>query len=363
MNSNTFSTAIRSIAVPATVLALFWTKVAVRRVIALVKLSPIVVIGGTVFIVAFVYTKTDVAISLNIEHFIIIMALLFFAGLIYSFKSINIPDKLIRYSKSAFSNHALQRFFFIQRAIANNVYTLVFMALVFLKWINPDFPLNPAILPALFLLFTVCSFGVLVMRHRDMQRTARAVTWPRRVNINAAIKSTVLDFMTPSFLLLALISVTLFVVVFIDYMSDTHIEAHLLFAIFLGISALGFTSISDALTGVNWAFYAVINRAFTYQFKRAALFLVAVFAPMIIISAAVNANYLFVYLYAEALLITFFISAGFLNIPAPVSVFLISGFTAITLYISYINPYLTLIMAMPATLLLIKARSDYYDNL
>jgi hypothetical protein len=341
------------------VLALFWMKVAVRRIIALVKTAPFVVIGGTLSIVAFVYTKTNVAISLSIRYFVMIMALLFLAGLIYSLKSMNIPDKLIRYSKSAFSNRALQRIFFIQRAIVSNVCTLVFMALVFMKRISPGFPLNMAILPALFLFFTACSCGVIIARSRHRRRVARV----RRVNINAAIKSTALDFMTPSFFLTALTSVALFVVVFIDYIGDTNIEAHLVFAIFLGIPTFGFLGIIDAIAGVNWAFYAAINSAFAYQFKRAALLIAAFFAPMIIISAAINANYLFIYLYATALLMTCFISVCFLNLPSLVAAWLIFGFTAITLYISYINPYLTLIMAAPTALLLVKARSAYYDSL
>lgn len=110
-------------------------------------------------------------------------------------------------------------------------------------------------------------------------------------------------------------------------------------------------------------FYAVINNAFSYQFKRAELFLTVFFAPMIIISAAINVNYLFIYLYATALLITFFISTDFLNLPPLVEGILIIGFTVITLYISYINPYLTLIMTAPTALLLVKARNAYYDNL
>lgn len=248
MNSKPFSITVLSIVTPSMALALFWMKVAVRRIIALVKVSPLVVIGSAVFIAAFVYTKTNVVISLSIGYFVMIMAFLFFASLIYSFKSINIPDKLIRYSKSAFSNRALQRIFFIQRAIASNVYTLIFMVLVFLKRISPDFPLNAAILPTLFLFFTACSFGVIITRHRDRQRTARI----RRVKINAAIKSTALDFMTPSFFLTALTSIALFIVVFIDYIGDTNIEARLLFAIFLGIPAFGFIGMSNALAGVNW---------------------------------------------------------------------------------------------------------------
>jgi hypothetical protein len=273
----------------------------------------------------------------------------------------NIPDKLIRYSKSPFSNRALQRIFFIQRAIVSNVYTLVFMALVFLKRISPDFPLNVVILPALFLFFTACSCAcaVIVTRYRGRWRVARV----RRIKINAAIKSTAIDFMTPSFFLTALTSAALFIVVFIDYIGDTNIEAHLLFAIFLGISAFGFTGISGALSDVNWAFYAAINSAFAYQFKRAVLFLAAFLAPMLIISAAINVNYLFIYLYAVALLMTFFISVGFLNLPPFVAGCLIIGFTAITFYISYINPYFTLVMAAPAALLLVKARSAYYDSL
>jgi hypothetical protein len=291
------------------------------------------------------------------------VALLFLAGLIYSLKGINIPEKLIRYSKSAFSNCALRRIFFIQRAITNNACTLVFMALVFLKRINPDFPLNMAILPMLFMLFTACSFGIIVTRYRERRRATRAVTRVRRVRINAAIKSTALDFMTPSFFLTALISFALFGVVFVDYLGATNIEAHLLFAIFLGIPAFGFIGIIDALSGVNWAFYAAINRNFAYQFKRAALFLALFFSPLIIISAGINTGYLFIYLYAAALMMTFFISIGFLNLPLLALMVLLPGFIAITLYISYINPYLTLIMAAPVALLLFKARRAYYDSL
>jgi hypothetical protein len=351
-----------------TALALFWVKVAVRRIIALVKMSPVVVIGGSALIAAFVYTKTNVVIPLSVGYFVMVMALLLLAGLIYSLKSINIPEKLIRYSKSAFSNHALRRTFFIQRAIASNVYTLVFMALVFLKRISLDFPLNAAILPVLFLFFTVCSFGIIVTRYRDRRRVTRAATGVRRtsvrrVKINAAIKSTVLDFMTPSFFLTTLTSAAVFIVMFVDYLGDTNIEPRLLFAIFLGILAFGFMGISDALSGVNWAFYAAINRDFAYQFKRAVLFLALFFSPLIIISAGINAGYLFIYLYAVALLITFSISAGFLNLHPVVTILLIASFIAITLYISYINPYLTLIMAVPTALLFVKARRTYYDSL
>jgi hypothetical protein len=47
------------------VLALFWMKIAVRRIIVLVKIAPFVFIGSAVFITAFVYTKTNVAVSLH----------------------------------------------------------------------------------------------------------------------------------------------------------------------------------------------------------------------------------------------------------------------------------------------------------
>jgi hypothetical protein len=92
---------------------------------------------------------------------------------------------------------------------------------------------------------------------------------------------------------------------FLIYIGDTNIEANLMFAIFLGIPAFGFTGISDTLAGVNRAFYIVINSAFAYQFKRSILFLAVFFVPMIIVSAAVNANYLFIYLYAIVLLMIF----------------------------------------------------------
>jgi hypothetical protein len=169
--------------------------------------------------------------------------------------------------------------------------------------------------------------------------------------------------MTPSFFLTALASVALFGAVFADYLGNTNIAPRLLFAIFLGILAFGFIGIGDALSGTNWAFYAAINRDFAYQFKRAALFLALFFSPLIIISAGVNTGYLFIYLYAAALMMTFFISIGFLNLPLLALMVLLPGFIAITLYISYINPSLTLIMAAPAALLLVEARRTYYDSL
>jgi hypothetical protein len=108
------------------VLIFFWLKIAVRRIVYLFKISPVVIVGAAVIIFALFFMRTDLKIILDTQKFIILMCGFFVLSLFLSLKKYNLISSLVLYSKSKFINRDIYNRFFICRAIINNVLLLIF---------------------------------------------------------------------------------------------------------------------------------------------------------------------------------------------------------------------------------------------
>jgi len=88
------------------VLLLFWIKIAIRRIIQLLKTSPLPVIMMVIFIGAVIYSIKNIyiKITLDIQTIVIVISFLMIFSLLCTFKNFNLLPVFLRFSKSKYSN-------------------------------------------------------------------------------------------------------------------------------------------------------------------------------------------------------------------------------------------------------------------
>jgi hypothetical protein len=110
-------------------LVLFWIKIFAKCIVRLFKLSPVVVIGTAIILLAFIVGKQYARISLDNQKTILIIAVLFFASLPACARKYDTTHILTLYSKSNYSKIVIDTLFFVKQAVFNNIPLIVFNAL------------------------------------------------------------------------------------------------------------------------------------------------------------------------------------------------------------------------------------------
>jgi hypothetical protein len=256
----------------------FWLNIAVRRIVYLFNISPVVVVGAAVFILALFFAKKDL-IVLDTQKFMIIASGFFILSLILSLKKYNLFPTLVLYSKSNFINRVIYDLFFIFRAFINNVLLLIFVLFVLIGIIKIE---NIIYLPIITVFSVLFSFILMFVKNKyDVKKIYKVKT--NKMYLNPVVKSTFHDYFTSDFFQTAVISFALFVVIIMDLIKNGILphgteKSDMLLISLTAVLSLGFMGIVDSILKANWKFYAVIFPSdFKYHFKRTFLFLVLIF--------------------------------------------------------------------------------------
>jgi hypothetical protein len=349
---------------------LFWIKAAARRFVSLFKTSPVIIIGAIVIVAAFIVARNDIAITLNTQR--LIFAALFFVlvSLFLSLKKYPTKSLLIMYSKSKFRNKFIHVLFFVKQALFNNILLFIF-DIVALKGIVKVEALTP--LPIATVCSVVLSLLVMYLKNELYRKKVKKITFKKSI-FGPAIKSSFHDYFTSDFFQTAVSSIGLFIIIAVRYIADIRFitqtgNQSLFFIGMVVILSIGFTGILDSIHNTNWNFFGIISsRNFSYHFKRAFVFLVLFFVPLIMLfvfmvsSAGIIFLVKYLYCLAVLLLSAIFISFTFMNIFYRLSAIITLLFIYIlTVWISTLHIAYLPVLAVPVLIMFLKARNEYRE--
>jgi hypothetical protein len=349
---------------------LFWIKVAARRFVSLFKSSPVVIIGAAVIAAAFIVAKNDIAITLNTQR--LIFAVLFFVlvSLLLSLKKYPTKPLLIMYSKSKFRNKFIHVLFFVKQAFINNISLFIF-DIVALKGIVKAETLTP--LPIVTVCSLVLSLLVMYLKNESYRKEVKKITFKKSI-FGPAIKSSFHDYFTSDFFQTAVSSIGIFIIIAVLYIADKRFilkmeKQSLFFIVMLVILSIGFTGILNSVHNTNWKFFGIVSsRNFSYHFKRAFVFLVLFYGPLImmfvLMASSAGIIFLVKYMYCLTvmLLSAIFISFTFMNIFFKLFTALILLFIYIlTVWISTLHIAFLPVLIVPVLILFLKAKNEYRE--
>ena len=345
---------------------LFWIKVAARRFVYLLKTSPVVIIGTIVIIAAFIIAKNDIEVMLNTQRFVFALSFLVLVSLLLSFRNYRLMSLLVMYSRSRLRNRAILILFFARQAFFNNILLILFNAAVLKGIVKSDYL---EALPAV----TFCSLflSILIMLLNNEVKMRRIRKRQAKVSgINPAIKGIILDYFSSEFLQTALVSIVLFVIVIVEFVSKGFLlnteNLSVLFAGMLVILSFGFMGIVESVPRINWKFHGIVSpREYGYHVKRTAVFLGAVFIlPVlffIFMLASGGVLFLLKYLYCLAVLL---LSSIFISFTIGRSIFKAIMFIAVvvlTVWVSALHIAILPVLAIPVLILFIKVKGEYRE--
>jgi hypothetical protein len=349
-------------------LIFFWLKIAVRRIIYLVKISPVVVVGAAVIIITLFFAQVDLILILDTQKFFIIMSGFFILSLILSLKKYNLSSVLVLYSKSNFLNKAIYRHFFIYKAMINNILLLIFDILVLVGIIKIK---KIIYLPPITVFSVLFSFLIMVAKNKYYIKKIYKVK-TNRAHINPVVKSTFHDFFNPDFFQMAVISFALFIIITAELIKNVNIpheteESYLVLASLTAVLSLGLMGIVDSIPKANWKFYTVIfPTGFTYHVKRTLLFLLLIFslpiAVFVFSGLLFGIPILIKYLYCLVLILCISVFIGFTT--GNMFIKAIGLLLAITLilWLSTLSFYYLIFPLFFLLSIVLKAKNEYMER-
>jgi hypothetical protein len=346
---------------------LFWIKVAARRFGSLFKTSPVIIIGAVVIIAAFIVARNDIAITLDTRKVIFAVSFFILVSLLLSFKKYSTAPFLIMYSKSGLQNKYIYVLFFLKRAFFNNI-LLFFFNIAALKGIV--MVENFIVIPAATVCSLVLSLLLMYVKNEYISRKVRKISVKRQKS-RVIIKSAVCDYFTSDFLLTAMISIVLFVIITVEFiknkfsLSELENPSILLIGMVV-ILSVGFMGIIDSISRINWKFLSIISpKNYNYHFNRTILFLACVFSLLIALFIFVTASSgivsLLKYLYCMLVLLLFSINISFMIGGIIYKMFIFVSAVALTVWISALHIAFLPILAVPVIITFLKAKNEYRE--
>jgi hypothetical protein len=349
-------------------LIFFWLKIAVRRIVYLFKISPVVVIGAAIFILALFFTKPDLKIILDTQKFIIIASGFFILSLILSLRKYNLFSSLVLYSKSNLINKDIYSRFFICRAFINNLLLLLFDFFVLIGIVKIEKILFLSLITGCSILF---SFLIMLAKNKYHIRKVFKIK-TSKMYVNPVVKSTFHDYFTSDFFQTAVISFALFIVITAELIKTGYVlheteKSYLLLIGLMAVLSLGFMGIVDSILKANWKFYTVIcPSGFKYHVKRTFLFLVSIFslpiAVFIFTGLLFSIPILIKYIYCLIIILCISIGIGFTT--GNMFIKAIGLLLAITLilWLSTLSFYYLIFPLFFLLSIIFKAKSEYVER-
>jgi hypothetical protein len=189
-----------------------------------------------------------------------------------------------------------------------------------------------------------------------------------KINPLIIIKSALNEYITPDFLILTIVSISLFIIVLIEFTGYNLLkEIRIQFFIYALIAfSIGFAGIVDSIYNINWLFRAIINvNDFKYHFKRTVFFLLSIFGVFLLLfilsGGFVNYGLLFKYLYCLCIILTVTINIAFSRSNILIKFIIISINIMFTIWISTLNSSFLLFLFIPLIISYIKVKSEYME--
>jgi len=348
------------------ILALFWIKIAVKRIVYLLKSSPLMFIWVFIIIGAFIFAVSNRHLVINpeITQVTFFILFLFICSIVRSFRNFNAAAELIRFSKSRYSNNKILFRFFLKKAAAGNI-LLIIISLLSFEFVPYDFYFFVFLGIAVFSVFMSFSIMHLKYKYLHVKKSNKERT---RLKINPLIKSIFNDYLTIDFSAIIIICSGAFffftaeLIKNSDYFLFSDNQSYV-FIFMLAVFSVGFSGVIDSVSGINWKLHAILSKnSFLYHYIRILIFFAFVygiiFACFIVIGSFINIFLLIKYIFC--IFINMFISvniafcAGNKLIKGIIFLFL----TAATIYISTLNAGFLAVLLLPAAITFFKAKND-----
>ena len=345
---------------------LFWIRIAARRFISLFKTSPVIIAGTVIIIAAFIIAKNDIEIVLDTQRFVFALSFFILVSILLSFKNFSLMSLLIMYSKSALKNRTIRVLFFARQAFFNNILLILFDIAALKGIVKSDYL---KLLPTI----TLCSLflSVLIMFFKNEVKMRRIKKKQIKVSrINPVMKGIIFDYFSSDFLLMALISIVLLIIIFAEFISKGFLlnteDPSILFIGMLVILSLGFMGTVESVPRINWKFHAIISpREYGYHVKRTLIFLGVFFIlPVlffIFMLASSGAIFLLKYLYCLAVLLFTSIFISFTISRSIFKAIMMIAVIIFTVWVSTLRIAFLPVLLLPALALFLKAKNEYRE--
>jgi len=351
------------------VLWIFWVKIFFKRLFYLIKSSPALIVWLMIIIGAFVFAFTNnyINISMDIQTIIMVIMLLTLFSLLNSLKNYNVMPILIKYSKSRNNNKNIKIKFFIKQAVKNNMLLLVFSIIIYITILNIHY--FPIIIgTAIFSI--ILSFSLMYIKHNCINNKVKKYN-QRTVKINPIIKSILYDYLSPNFLVMAVLCFTLTFMVIIEYSGDINIlnetnNQTVFFILFTVIISIGFMGIIESVPNINWKFWAIVcSKKYSYYIKRTILFLISVFSSLLItfifMGSIINIPLLLKHLYSIAIVLFVTVNTAYTVSHILIKGIILFAFITLTVWISTLPVIYITLLLIPAFFIMIKAKNEYKE--
>jgi len=352
-------------------LILFWTKIAIKRMLDIFKSSPIVVIAAMIFIGAFIFAIVNGYhyITLNIQTTIGIISVFICFSLFNSLKTHHTMPFLLRYSKSKFSNKDIYAKFFMKRALANNVWMLVFNVIAYNFVADIIYFI---IISGASFFSVLLSFWIMYKKndHMGKKRTQINTKKPR---VNPSTKSILHDYLTTDFLSTAVICTVLFFISIILFTQDVNVFhpdyyrfQSIFFKVLMVIFFFGLLGILGSIPQINWKFQAIISpNDFKYHMKRTVFFLGVIYGwllvPFVFIGGFVNLTLMLRYLYCISVLFFAMINIAFTFNHIIIKLIVALLVMALTMWASTLSIVFLPVLIIPVIATFVAAKNEYKE--
>ena len=349
-------------------LLFFWLKIAIRRIIYLIKRSPVIFIGTIIIVSAFFIARNDIDLILGTQTLVVTVVFLVFGSLSLSLKNYHTMPLLMMYSKSGFPNRTIRNIFFIKRAFINNILLVVFNIILLKGLVKTNYF---AIAPMAAIFSIVSSFLLMYAKNERVGKKIRKITMVKQ-KTSPVIKSAIYDYLSSEFLQTTVISIGLFMAVAVLLIGNIRFlheleNPSIVYVGILIILSLGFMGIIESIPHINWRFHAIVfPQKFIWHIKRTALFLGVLFilpvAFLVFMAFFFGFALSLKYLYCTAMVLLLSIHIAFMIGGRLTKALLLLSAVAFTVWISTLNTAFLLILAVPVLLTFFKANNEYRER-
>ena len=306
---------------------------------------------------------------LDIQSEIVVLSFFVFVSLLISFRHFQTIPSLMVYAKSRLRNKQIRAWFFVKKALTNNlVFPLFFCPFTLMGILITEYP--PAI-PAAFLLSLLLSFSVMYIKNAYTDKKINRIA-EKKTGFGPAIKGAVHDYFSSEFLQMTVLSIGLFIalaVLLLRNMGFLHEleNPSIMYIGVLIILSLGFLGFIESVSHINWKFHAIIfPHDFIWHIKRAAVFLCVLFNLPILLFVFIAFFFgyalLLKYLYCTVMMLLLSINIAFMaggKLTKGILGLLAMIFTT---WISTLQAPFLLILAALVLLTFFKANNEYRER-
>jgi len=348
-------------------LLVFWIVIAFKRILNLVKSSPVKVIWVLIIAAVFIYAfvNNHIVLILDFQKSLLVSLFAVLYSLSCSFKNYRVMPYLIKYSKSKYSNNEIYKKYFLTQAIKNNFMLFVLCIVSYCSLTDKKFFF---IIPGITVFLVIVSFLIMFTRSKYLNNNAKSAG-KKRLKINPYIKSTFIDYFNSDFFVTSAICVAVFLFFtysFIKY-NDVLYNLEVQFIIITAAFSIGFIGIFDSISNINWKFQAIVSpNDYKYHIKRTVFFLGVIFGlfliMFIITGSMIKFDLLLKYAYCLLILLAATINVAFIFTGKLLKLLLIMpSIIAITIWISTLPAVFLPVLLIPVVLTFMKAKNEYRE--